>query len=384
MEGLAAAHRTDAPPKPSSIDPAIPAGFDRVVARGMAKDPGDRYQSAPELAVAARAALTDFSTHAAPPASATDPALSEQDTAPTARVPRKRSGRGKVLALAAVVVIAVVGGAVLLRATDQFPFHSAKPRGQVVLPFTGLDNPEEVAVDAKGDVYVTDSGNNRVLELAAGSTGQTVVPLAGLERPDDIAVDDAGDLEVTEPAQHRVLELTAGSANPTVLPFADLRDPTGVAVASRDRGNDRAVVVSDCAHNRVVELLAQSSEQTELPLSGLACPSAVTVGRGGALFVIDRDNERVLKLPRTATVPTVLPFVVGHPDNLAVDSGGNVYVTDSHDNHVTKFVKATHTSTTLPFNGLNHPQGIALDTAGNIYVVDTGNNRVLALPPGQD
>ncbi|OBG33295.1 hypothetical protein A5673_24015 [Mycobacterium sp. E3198] len=386
VEGLAAAHRADAPPKPSSVDPAIPVGFDGVIARGMAKEPEDRYQSAHELAVAARAALTDDSANAAPPPAVSGAAVAGED-GPTAtsdppRISPKRLGRGKVLILAAAVVVAIVAGAALLRVTNHFPFHPAKPPGEVVLPFTGLKNPEEVAVDAQGDVYVTDSGNNRVLKLAAGSTNQTVVPLAGLDHPEEIAVDDAGDLVVTEPELHRVLELTAGSTNPTVLPFADLRDPSGVVVAPRDSGNDRAVVVSDCAHNRVVELLGQSAEQTELPLSGLACPSAVTVSRGGALFVVDRDNERVLKLPWTATVPTVLPFVVGHPDDVAVDAGGNVYVTEGKDNRVTKFVRATNTSMTLPFNGVKNPQGIGVDAAGNVYVADTGNNRVLKLPPG--
>ena len=385
VEGLAAAHRTDAPPKPSSLDPAMPAAFDGVIARGMAKEADDRYQSAHELAVAARAALTGV--YAAPPIPVRnavpneDAVPNEEDTAPTIPTPPRTRRRGAVLTLAAVGVVVVIGVAAFLRITNQFPFHSAKPQGQVVLPFTGLDNPEEIAVDAKGDVYVTDSGNNRVLELVAGSTGQTVVPLARLDKPEDIAVDDAGDLVITEPAQHRALELTAGSTSLTVLPFTDLGEPTGVAVDSSDPGNNRAVVVTDCTHNRVVELRAHSTEQTELPFSGLACPSAVTVNRDGAFYVIDRDNERVLKLPWTATVPTALPFVVGRPDDVAVDTSGNVYVTDSHDNRVTKFVTASNTSKTLPFNGVNHPQGIDVDTAGNIYVVDTGNNRVLKLPP---
>ena len=382
VEGLAAAHRTNEPPKPSGLDTAIPAGFDGVIARGMAKEADDRYQSAHELAVAARAALTDV--HAAPPIPVRLGEFGgpgEQDTAPTIPFAPRTRRRSAVLTLAALGVVAVIAVAGFLRITNQFPFHSAKPQGQVVLPFTGLDHPEEVTVDAKGNVYVTDSGNNRVLELAAGSTSQTVVPVAGLDRPADIAVDDAGDLEITEPAQHRVLELTAGSTSPTVLPFTDLGEPTGVAIDSSDPGNDRAVVVTDCTHNRVVALRAHSTEQTELPFSALACPSAVTVNPTGALFVIDRDNERVLKLPWTATVPTALPFVVGRPDDVAVDTSGNVYVTDSHDNRITKFVPAFNTSKALPFNGVNHPQGIDVDTAGNVYVVDTGNNRVLKLPP---
>ena len=56
----------DAPP-PSSIDHALPGGFDQVVATAMAKDADDRYPTCRALATAARAALSSPAAELAPP-----------------------------------------------------------------------------------------------------------------------------------------------------------------------------------------------------------------------------------------------------------------------------------------------------------------------------
>jgi serine/threonine-protein kinase len=82
-----------------------------------------------------------------------------------------------------------------------------------VLPFTGLGSPDGVAVDAAGNLYVTDAGNwpaGRVLKLAARSATPTVLPFTGLAIPNGVAVDGAGNLYVTDNGTNRVVKLAAG------------------------------------------------------------------------------------------------------------------------------------------------------------------------------
>ena len=64
-----------------------------------------------------------------------------------------------------------------------------------------------MAVDAAGNVYVTDKDNNRVLKLAAGSTTPSVLPFTG-DGPQDVAVDAAGNVYVT--SGNQVVKLPAG------------------------------------------------------------------------------------------------------------------------------------------------------------------------------
>ena len=80
MAGVAAAHLFEAPPKVTELAPTLPAGIDAVVAKAMAKEPDDRYQSATELATAATQALAGQ-----PRPWLTDPALAHRRPAATRR-----------------------------------------------------------------------------------------------------------------------------------------------------------------------------------------------------------------------------------------------------------------------------------------------------------
>jgi serine/threonine protein kinase, bacterial len=250
--------------------------------------------------------------------------------------------------------------------------------GQTVLPFNGVDfrlSPGGVALDRAGDVYVTSEGMyGRVVELSPASSTPTVLPFSGLYQPQGLAVDSAGTVYVAD-FNNRVVKLTAGSNNQTVLPFTGLNYPEGVAVDGQG-----SVYVADRGNNRVLKLAAGSNTQTVLPFTGLKNPDGVAVDPAGNVFVTDTDNNRVLMLAAGSSTQSVLPFTdVSVPWGIAVNNAGDLFVTEHDSNQVVKLASGSNTPTALPLNGLNTPLGVAVDNTGNVYVADRGNDRAVKL-----
>ncbi|HEU0190283.1 MAG TPA: serine/threonine-protein kinase PknD [Mycobacterium sp.] len=250
--------------------------------------------------------------------------------------------------------------------------------GQSELQFTGINfrlSPGGVAVNGSGDVYVTNQGMyGRVMKLPGGSSTPIVLPFSGLYQPQGVVVDSNDTVYVSD-FNNRVVKLTAGSNNQIVLPFTGLNYPEGVAV-----DNAGGVYVADRGNNRVLKLPAGANTATALPFSGLSHPDGVAVDRSGTVYVADTDNNRVVKLAAGSSDQQVLPFTgVSVPWGVAVDDNGGVYVTEHDANKVLKLPAGASTSTTLPFSGLNTPLDIAVDKNGTVYVADRGNNRVVKL-----
>ena len=132
------------------------------------------------------------------------------------------------------------------------------------------------------NVYVADSGNNRVLELMDGSAAATVLPFTGLNRPLGVAVGGFGSIVyVADSGNNRVLELEAYSTTPIVLPFTGLNTPTGVTADYPDN-----VYVADSGNNRVLSLGSSgSSSQVELVFGNMTNTTGVAVDFD--VYVID-------------------------------------------------------------------------------------------------
>lgn len=441
IERLIAAHLTKTAAPPSQLRPgAFPPALDQVIAKGMAKNPAERYRTAGEFAAAAHQALTTSEQRkaatilregesAAVGSGALDPRLTRDSPAPSPSAETMagplpaaanganrsdRSGPGPSLiraapttsgrvygpgpdfgrpavpadnkrrqwilvgAIAAVALVAFVMAVIGYMSTGSSPSKQAS--GQSVLPFNGIDfrlSPGGVALNKAGDVFVTNQGMyGRVVELPAGASTPTVLPFTGLYQPQGLAVDSAGAVYVAD-FNNRVVKLAAGSNNQAVLPFTGLSYPEGVAVDPQG-----GVYVADRGNSRVVKLAPGSSAQTVLPFADLKNPDGVAVDTAGNVYVADTDNNRVLELPAGATAQTVLPFTgVSVPWGIAVDSSGSVYVTEHDTSRVLKLPAGSNTPTELKFDGLNTPLAVTVDKDQNVYVADRGNDRVVKLTP---
>ncbi|MEU0505073.1 serine/threonine-protein kinase PknD [Nocardia sp. NPDC005998] len=373
MQGVLAHHLHTPPPRPSTTTPEVPAAFDAVIAKGMAKNPGDRYQTVRELAAAASAAMGDSAVD-------TTGGMAARHGRRIRLSPRTA---GLLAAAVAVTVAATIAFVIGVQREPGGGGNSPKPiapgySSQIALPFTSVSLPTGVAVDTAGNVYVTDMASDRVLKLAAGASTPTPLPFTGLKNPQDVAVDTAGNVYVSDTSNDRVLKLAAGASTPTPLPFTGLKDPHGVAVDGAG-----AIYVADRGNDRVLKLAADAAAPTTLPLTGLQGPDGVAVDPAGDVYVTELGSEHVTRLAAGAPAPTVLPFTgLKDPQGLAVDPAGDVYVVDWGNKWVVMLAPGASTPTPLPFTGLKNPQGVAVDAAGDVYITDLGQDPVVKLQAG--
>jgi len=305
---------------------------------------------------------------------------------------------------------------------------------------TGLGKTAGVAVTSGGTVYIADPANNRIVVEPAGGGTQTTLALTfpacptpavlgvqcgvtptTLSGPMGVAVDIAGNVYISDTGNNRILKVNPNTNVATLLgnnlwisgaaagvqsstapgsavtattapPQYQFKAPQGLAV---DLFNN--VYVADTGNGVVVEIPSNIALGGATPLlqypnaPTFINPVAVATDSTGNIYVADTKNAtgQIVKLPPgggdLVTLPTSqFPGVAGSsllsPNGVAVDGAGNVYVSDSSANTVMEFPSGSGAHAVpfaLNFPNLNTPAGLALDAYGNLYVADSGNKQIL-------
>lgn len=297
-----------------------------------------------------------------------------------------------------------------------------------------LNLPYGLAADLAGNVYIADLNNQRVRRIAPDGSIATVAGTgvkgslgdgglavnAQLMSPRNVAVDAAGNLYISEFEGHRIRRVTPDGKIATIAGtgVAGFRGDGGLAMTAQvaypaglalDRSG--ALYVADSGNQRIRKIIPGGIIATVAGGSQnmpLLTPVAVVVDNFGDLFAADTSGVLHEATPSgawLAVAGTGVPGFSGDggpaakaqvttPRDLAFDLLGNLYVADGIR---IRQINPAGVIQTMAGDGflhavgdggpatgaiLNGPAGLALDRSGDLFIADTGTERVRIVSSG--
>lgn len=258
-----------------------------------------------------------------------------------------------------------------------------------------LTLPQGVTVDGKGNLYIADTGDQKIREVAAGQN--TITTFAG------------DGLPCTNPASHCGDGLAPTSAR-LWLPQGVYADAAG-DVWIADTQSNRIRYIQNVASPTITTVVNQAGTQGFSGDGGPATsaqidlPGGIFADSNGNLLVSDTGNQRIRQVTQsTGNIATIVGGGLGGdgalatsatlavPWGVAEDANGNLYVADTGNNRI-RMISPTWNSTggmitTVAGTGsagytgdgaaatsatLNAPTAVAMDSNGNLYIVDSNN-----------
>jgi streptogramin lyase len=287
--------------------------------------------------------------------------------------------------------VTVAGVCALLLLGGLVPAHAQSPNvkffaWQSAVPSSNLSYPYRVAVDASGNVYISDTQGNQILKetLANGVFTESVVVSTGLATPYGVAVDGSGNVYIADNGHNRVVKETpsGNSYTQTVISTSALSYPTGVAA---DASGD--LYIADTGHGRILVERPSGGSYVETALtyaSNFAQITGIAVDSSGNIYVSDIDNNAVYMETYSAgsyTPSTISTSGLNYPYDIAVDASGNLYISDFTNKRIVLETNnsGSYTQSVEPTATLAGPLGIAIGAGGNLYIADTFGQTIQEL-----
>ena len=257
-----------------------------------------------------------------------------------------------------------------------------------------FSTPSSVAVDSAGTIYVADTASHTIRKITAAGTVSTLAGSAGVSgsadgtgsaarfnQPQGVAVDATGNVYVADTGNHTIRQITPGGVVSTLAGLAGssgsangtgsaarFYQPEGVAVDSS--GN---VYVADTWNHTLRKIAAGGVVSTLAGSAGnygtangtgstarFYQPQGVAVDSAGTVYVADTGNQTLRKITSAGAVTTLAGTAGAYgsrnstgtnaqfygPASVAVDGLGNLYVAD-YFNQTLRKVTAAGVVTTL-------------------------------------
>lgn len=309
-----------------------------------------------------------------------------------------------------------------------------------------LFQPSGVVFDGSGNLYLADTLNNRIRRISpdgtiitvagTGSPGYTgdngLAVRAQLNNPNSIALDRAGNLYIADTSNNVIRRVVGGTITTVAGTGTPGNEGDGGPATSATLFGPNAVLpdrsgnlyIADSGNNRIRVLNTSgvinpfAGDATGLPGTGgdngparnamFDYPRALAMDNGGNIFIADFFNNRVRRIDvNTSVVTTVAgtgaPIYSGDggpatqaalhlPSGLAFDTNGNLYIADLLNDRIrvvtNGIIQTVAGSNVSGYAGdfgpalnalLDSPRDIAVDAAGNAYFSDQDNNAVRRL-----
>jgi DNA-binding beta-propeller fold protein YncE len=258
-----------------------------------------------------------------------------------------------------------------------------------------LSSPRDIAINQKGELFIADYGNDRVVKLDTnfaliGEYGGFGGANASLNGPLSIALDNASNLYIVDSGNSRIVRLDSRlnyiAAQSGFFKETQYFFDRPLCVALSTRGDiyigDNGL--GDCYKldpffNYTFDFGARNST------SGAGCPSAIAIGNGNQIYVADSDNGRVMVFDDFGVLNrSIGQGTLQKPAAIRVDGGGRIWVTDSKSRQLLCFNNRGALLYGWPADNpapLNNPAGFCFTADGLIYLLDSAANRILILKP---